>query len=55
MDSLHSEDGGSMTLGNAGVLPHHYMASQPRSPRLESSYLWKHQISQMNLVQTSHL
>jgi hypothetical protein len=28
--SLHPEDVGSMVLWNTGILPHHYMVSQPR-------------------------
>jgi len=32
-------------LGDAGILPHHHTASQPRTPRLESSSPWKPQIS----------
>jgi len=36
--SLHSEDGGSMDLWNIGILPQHYMASQPTKPRLA---FWK--------------
>jgi len=32
----HLEDGGSMDLRNVGILSQHYMASQPRTPRLES-------------------
>jgi len=27
---------GSMDFWNVGILPQHYMASQPRSPRIES-------------------
>jgi hypothetical protein len=30
------EDGGSMELRNAGILPQHYTASQPRKPRHET-------------------
>jgi hypothetical protein len=30
--SLHPEDRGGKVLRNAGILPHHYMASQPRRP-----------------------
>jgi len=30
--SLHLEHGGSMTFQNAGILPRHYAASQPRIP-----------------------
>jgi hypothetical protein len=26
---LHPEDGGSVVVRNAGILPHHYMLSQP--------------------------
>jgi hypothetical protein len=29
--------GGSMDLWSAGILPHHYTASQPRRPQLETS------------------
>jgi len=32
---LQGEDGGSMNLWNGGILPQHYRASQPRTPRLE--------------------
>jgi hypothetical protein len=40
--NLHPEDGGSMDLWNVGILPQHYMSSQPRKPRLESSsWRWK--------------
>jgi len=35
--TLHPEDGGSTVLRNTGVVPQHYMTSQPRIPRLESS------------------
>jgi hypothetical protein len=28
-----------VVLHNVGVIPHHYMASQPRRPKLESSLL----------------
>jgi hypothetical protein len=31
--TLHPEDGGSMDLWNAGILPQHYTASQPRRTR----------------------
>jgi hypothetical protein len=31
------EDGGSMVLRNVGILPQHYVASQAKKPRLESS------------------
>jgi hypothetical protein len=41
----HPEDGDSTVLRNVGILPQHYTASQPRRPRLESSSLWKSQIS----------
>jgi len=34
--SLHPEDGGSIVLRSGGVLPHHYMMSQPRRPWLHS-------------------
>jgi hypothetical protein len=27
---LHGEDGGSMVFQSTGLLPHHYMVSQPR-------------------------
>jgi len=33
-----------MDLRNAGILPQHYTASQPRTPRLESAPPWKPQI-----------
>jgi hypothetical protein len=33
--SLHPEDGGSMTVRNVGITPHHYTASEPRRPRHE--------------------
>jgi len=32
-----------MALQNVGILPQHYMASQPRKPQLESSVPWKAQ------------
>jgi hypothetical protein len=32
---LHPEDGGSMELRNAGILPQHYTASRPIWPRLK--------------------
>jgi hypothetical protein len=32
---FHHEDGGSMNLQNNGILPQHYMMSQPRRPQLE--------------------
>jgi hypothetical protein len=35
--SLHPEDGDSIFLRKAGVLPHHYLVSQPRRPRLEET------------------
>jgi len=31
--------GGGMVLQNIGMLPHHYLVSQPRRPRLEFSLL----------------
>jgi hypothetical protein len=35
---LHlGEDGGSKDLRNVGILPQHYITSQPRRTRLESS------------------
>jgi hypothetical protein len=34
-----------LDLWNFGILPHHYTASQPNRPRLESSSPWKPQIS----------
>jgi hypothetical protein len=37
--NLHPEDGSSMVLRNAGILPQHYTASQPRRTPLESSIL----------------
>jgi len=40
---LHPEDGGSMGLWNAGILPQHYTASQPRRPQTETSSSWKPQ------------
>jgi len=33
---LTLQDGGSMDLWNAGILPQYYTASQPRTPRLET-------------------
>jgi hypothetical protein len=33
---IHPEGGGSTVLRNVGILPHQYMASQPRRPRLET-------------------
>jgi len=36
LPSFHLEDGSNKFLRNAGILPHHYTASQPRRPRLES-------------------
>jgi len=36
--NLHPEDGGSMDLRNAGILPQHYTASRPRRPRLKVSF-----------------
>jgi len=35
--SLHPEDEGSKVLRNGGILSHHYAASQPIRPRVESS------------------
>jgi len=35
----------SSELWNIGILPHHYMMSQPRRPWLEASLLWKPQVS----------
>jgi hypothetical protein len=43
---LLGDGGGSTDLWNAAILPQHYMTSQPRRPRLESSPPWKPQISQ---------
>jgi len=39
--SLHPEDGGSNVIQNVGILPQHYMATQPRRPQLEPLLLWK--------------
>jgi len=36
----HPEDGGSKILQNTDILPHHYMASQPRRPQLRNDMLW---------------
>jgi hypothetical protein len=47
--SFWSEDGGSMVLRNAGILPRHYTASQRRRPRLEFSTPWELQISYRDL------
>jgi len=41
----HPEDAGSIALWHNGILPHHYMVSQPRRQWPESSSLWKPQIS----------
>jgi hypothetical protein len=41
---LHPENGGSKVLRNTGVLPHYYMALQPRRLQLESSLPWKPQV-----------
>jgi len=30
--SLHPEDGGSKVLQNSGIVPKHFMVSQPRRP-----------------------
>jgi hypothetical protein len=50
---LHSEDEGSKVLWKAGILPHHYMASQLWRPWLESSALWKtSNLSWTKLVQS---
>jgi len=38
----YPEDGGNMDLRNVGILPQHYMTSQPRRTRLESSLPWNH-------------
>jgi len=35
LQSEVNEYGGSMILRNVGILPHHYMASQPTAPRRE--------------------
>jgi hypothetical protein len=35
--SLYPKDGSSMVLQNTGILPQHYMASQPPRPQLEFS------------------
>jgi hypothetical protein len=43
--TLHPEDWDNDVLRNVGILPQHYTAPQPRRPRLESSPLWKPQIS----------
>jgi hypothetical protein len=39
--NLHPEDGGSMEIWKAGILPQHYTASQARRLRLETSPLWE--------------
>jgi len=39
---IHSEDGGSKIIWNIGILPQHYMASQPSRPCLESSHIIGH-------------
>jgi len=36
--SLHPEDGGSMDIWNVGILPQHYMASQPRRLKMEAAW-----------------
>jgi hypothetical protein len=47
---FHPENGGSMVLRNGGVLPSHYMVSQFRRPRLESSAAWKPQNSLVTMT-----
>jgi len=42
---LHAEDGGIMDLRNAGILPQHYTASQPRRPRLDTRRLFGNGLS----------
>jgi hypothetical protein len=42
------EDGGSMDPWNLGILSQHYMVSQPRRSRLESSPPWKAENSYQN-------
>jgi len=37
--SLHPEDGGSLVLWNNGILPHHYLMSQPITSQLKSRLL----------------
>jgi hypothetical protein len=32
---FHPENGGSMAVQNVGILPHHYMVSQPRRLQFE--------------------
>jgi len=39
--AFHPEDGSSKILRNVCVLPRHYMASQHKRPRLDSSWQWK--------------
>jgi hypothetical protein len=43
--SLHLADGGSIGIRNVCIVLHHYTASHPRRPRLESSPQWKYQNS----------
>jgi hypothetical protein len=38
---LQVEDGDSNLLQNVGILPHHYMVSQPGRPHVESPLVWK--------------
>jgi hypothetical protein len=47
---LYCEDGGSIELWNVGILPQHYMASQSRRPRLETSPPWKARNSKPEIV-----
>jgi len=41
---FHPEDGGTMSLRNDGIPPHHYIASQSRRIRLEFSSPRKPQV-----------
>jgi len=43
LDSNLNKKGDSMDLWNVGILPQHYMASQPRRTWLETSPPWKPQ------------
>jgi len=47
---LHPEDGSNIGLRNAGILPQHYTASQPKRLRLESSPPRKPQISYEKVI-----
>jgi len=44
---------GPYCLQNVGILPHHYMVSQPRRLQHESSSLWKLEVSQRSYFETS--